>query len=161
MSPSRRSVATVLFTDIVGSTETAQLLGDRRWRDVLAQHHAFVRNELRRHQGKEIATAGDGFLAVFASPALALLSAAAIRDAVRELGLEIRTGIHHGEIQRDTGTVGGIAVHIGARVAALAGAGEIFVSSTVRDAVQGAGFEFDDQGEKSSRGSQDPGVSIR
>ncbi len=152
MSPSRRSVATVLFTDIVGSTETAQRLGDRRWRDVLAQHHAFVRNELRRHEGEEIATAGDGFLAVFASPALALLCADAIRDAVRELGLEIRMGIHHGEIQRETGTVGGIAVHIGARVAALAGPGEILVSGTVRDAVQGAGFEFEDRGEVELKG---------
>ena len=152
MSPSRRSVATVLFTDIVGSTETAQRLGDRRWRDVLSQHHALVRNELHRYQGEEIATAGDGFLAVFQSPALALLCAAAIRDAVRELGLEIRTGIHHGEIQRDGGTVGGIAVHIGARVAALASPGEILVSSTVRDAVQGAGFEFADRGEKELKG---------
>jgi TolB-like protein/class 3 adenylate cyclase/Tfp pilus assembly protein PilF len=152
MSPSRRAVATVLFTDVVGSTEIAQRLGDRRWRDVLSQHHAFVRNELRRYQGEEIATAGDGFLAVFQSPALALLCAAAIRDAVRELGLEIRTGIHHGEIQREAGTVGGIGVHIGARVAALAGASEILVSGTVRDAVQGAGFEFEDRGEKELKG---------
>lgn len=156
MSPSRRSVATVLFTDIVGSTETAQRLGDRRWRDVLAQHHAAVRNELRRYQGQEIATAGDGFLAVFASPALALLCAVAIRDSVRELALEIRTGVHHGEIQRDTGTVGGIAVHIGARVASLSGAGEILVSGTVRDAVQGAGFEFEDRGEKELKGVAGP-----
>ena len=152
MSPSKRSVATVFFTDIVGSTETAQRLGDRRWRDVLSQHHAFVRNELIRYQGEEIATAGDGFLAVFQSPALALLCAAAIRDAVRDLALEIRTGVHHGEIQRDAGTVGGIGVHIGARVAALAGASEILVSGTVRDAVQGAGFEFEDRGEKELKG---------
>jgi TolB-like protein/class 3 adenylate cyclase/Flp pilus assembly protein TadD len=156
MSPSRRSVATVLFTDIVGSTETAQRLGDRRWRDVLAQHHAFVRNELRRYQGEEIATAGDGFFAVFQSPALALLCADSIRDAVRDLGLEIRTGIHHGEIQRDAGTVGGIAVHIGARVAALAGPCEVLVSGTVRDAVQGAGFKFDDRGEKELKGVAGP-----
>jgi TolB-like protein/class 3 adenylate cyclase/Tfp pilus assembly protein PilF len=156
MSPSRRSVATVLFTDIVGSTETAERLGDRAWRDLLAQHHALVRNQLRRFEAEEIATAGDGFLAVFESPALALLCATAIRDAVRELGLEIRTGVHHGEIQRDAGTVGGIAVHIGARVAALAGAGEILVSGTVRDAVQGAGFEFDDQGERELKGVTGP-----
>jgi TolB-like protein/class 3 adenylate cyclase/Tfp pilus assembly protein PilF len=152
MSPSRRTVATVLFTDIVGSTETAQRLGDRRWRDVLARHHAFVRSQLHKYQGEEIATAGDGFLAVFESPALALLCAGTIRDGVREFGLEIRAGIHHGEIQREGGTVGGIALHIGARVAALAEGGETLVSGTVRDAVQGAGFEFTDRGEKSLKG---------
>jgi TolB-like protein/class 3 adenylate cyclase len=152
MGPSRRSVATVLFTDIVGSTETAESLGDRRWRDVLARHHAIVRGELLRYHGEEIATAGDSFLAVFESPALALLCASTIRDEVRELELAIRTGVHHGEIQRDPGNVGGIAVHIGARVASLADAGEILVSGTVRDAVQGAGFEFQDRGEKSLKG---------
>jgi TolB-like protein/class 3 adenylate cyclase/Flp pilus assembly protein TadD len=152
MNRPRRFVATVLFTDIVGSTETAQRLGDRAWRSVLSQHHALVRKELHRYHGEEIATAGDGFLAVFDSPALALLCAAAIRDAVRELGLEIRAGIHHGEIQREPGTVGGIAVHIGARVSGLAGANEIFVSGTVRDSVHGAGFEFEDCGEKEIKG---------
>lgn len=145
-------IATVLFTDIVGSTEHASELGDRRWREVLRAHHAAVREELRRHHGHEIATAGDGFLSVFDSPAHALLCAAAIRDAVRDLDLAIRCGIHMGEVEREDGDVGGIAVHIGARVAALAGPNEILVSGTVRDAEAGSDFGFEDRGRHALKG---------
>jgi tetratricopeptide (TPR) repeat protein len=145
-------IATVLFTDIVGSTERATALGDRRWREVLRGHHTAVREELRRHHGREIATAGDGFLAVFDSPAHALLCAAAIRDAVRDLDLSVRSGIHMGEVEIEIGDVGGIAVHIGARVAALAGSDEILVSGTVRDAEAGSDFGFEDRGRHTLKG---------
>ncbi len=149
---SGRTIATVLFTDIVGSTERAMELGDRRWREVLRAHHEAVRDELRRHAGHEIGTAGDGFLAVFDSPGMALVCAAAIRDAVGELDLAVRCGLHMGEVQREDGDVGGIAVHIGARVAALAGAGEILVSGTLRDAEAGSDFEFEDRGRHPLKG---------
>jgi class 3 adenylate cyclase/tetratricopeptide (TPR) repeat protein len=149
---SRRGIATVLFTDIVGSTERATALGDRGWRDVLRAHHAAVRQELRRHHGHEIATAGDGFLAVFDSPAHALLCAAAIRDAVRDIELSVRCGLHMGEVEREEGSVGGIAVHIGARVAALAAPDEILVSGTVRDAETGSAFGFEDRGRHALKG---------
>ncbi|HJU86606.1 MAG TPA: adenylate/guanylate cyclase domain-containing protein [Gemmatimonadota bacterium] len=149
---SRRMIATVLFTDIVGSTERATAYGDRRWREVLKAHHAAVREELRRHHGHEIATAGDGFLAVFDSPAHALLCAAAIRDAVRGLDLAVRCGVHMGEIEHEDGDVGGIAVHIGARVAGLAGPDEILVSGTVRDAEAGSDFGFEDRGRHALKG---------
>ena len=145
-------IATVLFTDIVGSTEHASELGDRRWREVLRAHHAVVREELRRHHGHEIATAGDGFLSVFDSPANALLCAAAIRGAVRDLDLAVRCGIHMGEVEREDGDVGGIAVHIGARVAALAGPNDILVSGTVRDAEAGSDFGFEDRGRHALKG---------
>jgi tetratricopeptide (TPR) repeat protein len=145
-------IATVLFTDIVGSTERATALGDRRWREILRAHHAAVREELRRHHGQEIATAGDGFLSVFGSPAHALLCAAAIRDAVRDLELSVRCGVHMGEVEREDGDVGGIAVHIGARVAALAGPDEILVSGTVRDAEAGSDFGFEDRGRHTLKG---------
>ena len=113
-------LATVLFTDIVGSTERAAELGDRRWRDLLDSHHALVRRELERFRGREIETAGDGFLATFDGPARAIRCACAIRDAVRALGLEIRAGLHTGECELMGDKLGGIAVHIGARVAAQA-----------------------------------------
>ena len=145
-------IATVLFTDIVGSTERAMDLGDRRWREVLRAHHASVRAELRRHHGQEIATAGDGFLAVFDSPAQALVCAGAIRAAVKELGLSVRCGLHMGEVVREDEDVGGIAVHIGARVAALAGPDEILVSGTVRDAEAGSDFGFEDRGRRALKG---------
>ena len=145
-------IATVLFTDIVGSTERATALGDRRWRELLRAHHAVVRDEIRRHLGHEIATAGDGFLAVFDSPSNALLCAAAIRDGVRPLDLSVRCGVHMGEVEREDGDVGGIAVHIGARVAALAGADEILVSGTVRDAETGSDFGFEDRGRHTLKG---------
>lgn len=140
------SPATVLFTDIVDSTARAAQMGDRAWRGLLDRHHAFVRRELRRFHGTEVATAGDGFLAVFAGPEPAILCASAIRDAVRELGLEVRCGLHMGKVERKNGEVGGIAVHIGARVAGQAAPGEVLVSSTVRDAEVGSEFGFEDRG---------------
>jgi class 3 adenylate cyclase/tetratricopeptide (TPR) repeat protein len=140
-----RRVATVLFTDVVGSTERATQLGDRRWRVLLEQHHGIVRRELRSFGGREVGTAGDGFLATFDSPARAIHCACAIRDSVRDLGLQVRCGLHLGEVELSGKDVGGIAVHIGARVGARAGPGEVLVSSTVRDAVEGSGFEFDDR----------------
>jgi adenylate cyclase len=142
----RRAIATVLFTDIVGSTERAARLGDRRWAELLQRHHARVRDLLARHGGREVATAGDGFLAIFDRPAHALHCAAAIRDAVHEMDLSVRCGLHTGAIEIAEDDVGGIAVHIGARVAALAEADEILVSRTVRDTEEGSGFSFEDRG---------------
>jgi len=142
-----RVLATVLFTDVVGSTEIATRLGDRRWRDLLETHHAAVRAELARYRGREVDTTGDGFLAVFDGPARAIRAANAIVEAVRGVGLEIRAGIHTGEIEQlPGGDVRGIAVHTGARVMATAGPGEVLVSSSVRDLVAGSGFTFDDRG---------------
>ena len=139
-------LATVLFTDIVGSTERAAELGDRNWTALLGEHHALVRERLERFRGKEIRIAGDGFLATFDGPARAIRCACAIRDAVRGLGIEIRAGLHTGEIElADTG-VEGIAVHLGARISALAQAGEVLVSSTVKDLVVGSGIEFAERG---------------
>jgi class 3 adenylate cyclase len=142
-----RILATILFTDIVGSTELASKLGDRRWRDLLESHHDAVRAELQRYRGREVDTAGDGFLAVFDGPARAIRAANAIVEAVRRIGLEIRAGIHTGEIEQlPSGDIRGIAVHTGARVAATAHPGEVLVSSSVRDLVAGSGFEFVDRG---------------
>jgi class 3 adenylate cyclase len=142
-----RVLATVLFTDIVGSTEHATTLGDSRWRDLLASHHATVRTELARYRGREVDTAGDGFLAVFDGPARAIRAARAIVESVRSLGLEVRAGIHTGEVEQlPDGGIGGIAVHIGARVAGTAGPSEVLVSSSVRDLVAGSGFSFVDRG---------------
>jgi class 3 adenylate cyclase len=141
-----RVLATVLFTDIVGSTKRAAELGDHRWRSLLAAHDRAARTELERHRGREIDTTGDGFLAVFDGPARAIRCAAAIRDAVAVLGLEIRSGLHTGEVELADGKVKGIAVHIGARVSALAGANEILVSTTVKDLVIGSGIAFEDRG---------------
>jgi class 3 adenylate cyclase/tetratricopeptide (TPR) repeat protein len=140
------SLATVLFTDIVGSTERAAELRDRAWGELRLKHHARVRRELRRFGGREVNTAGDGFLASFERPARAILCACAIREGVRELGLEIRSGLHMGELERSGRDLGGLAVHIGARVAAEAGPGEILVSSTVRDALAGSPFDFAERG---------------
>jgi class 3 adenylate cyclase len=145
-------LATVLFTDLVGSTEQAAAFGDRRWRDLLEQHHAAVRRELERYRGEELDTAGDGFFAAFDGPARAIRCAAAIRDAVRPLGLQLRTGLHTGECEVIGDKLGGIAVHIGARVAAEAEPGEIVVSSTVRDLVAGSGIEFEDRGSRPLKG---------
>ena len=147
-----RVLATVLFTDIVGSTMRAAELGDRRWRDLLETHHAVVRKELERWQGREVDTAGDGFLATFDGPARAIRCACAIRDAVTGLGLEIRAGLHCGEVEIVGDDVAGIAVHTGARVAALADANEVLVSSTVRDLVAGSGIEFEERGEHELKG---------
>lgn len=141
-----RVLATVLVTDIVGSTRHAARLGDRAWSELLERHHAIVRRELERFRGTEIDTAGDGFLATFDGPARAVGCACRIRDALRALGLEIRAGLHTGEIELAGSRILGIAVHTGARVAAVAEAGEILVSSTVKDLVSGSGIEFQDRG---------------
>jgi pimeloyl-ACP methyl ester carboxylesterase len=147
-----RVLATVLFTDIVGSTRKAVELGDRRWRELLAAHDAAVRRQLERFRGREIDTAGDGFFATFDGPARAVRCATSIRDAVRPLGLEIRAGLHTGECELAGENVRGIAVHTGARVAALAAAGEVLVSSTVKDLVAGSGIDFEERGEHELRG---------
>ncbi len=147
-----RVLATVLFTDIVGSTERAATLGDRHWRDVLETHQELVRGELARFRGHEVKTLGDGFLATFDGPARAIRSAVAIRDGVRRLGIEIKGGLHTGECELMDDDVGGIAVHIGARVAANASPGEILVSSTVKDLVAGSGLRFVDRGARSLHG---------
>jgi pimeloyl-ACP methyl ester carboxylesterase len=143
----RRVLATVLFTDIVGSTSRAVELGDRRWRSLLEQHHATVRRELGRFRGNEVDTAGDGFLATFDGPARAVRCAQAIRSALRPLGIEITAGVHAGEVEVDPeGAIAGVAVHIGARVAGEAQPGEVLASSTVKDLVAGSGLEFEDRG---------------
>ena len=147
-----RVLATVLFTDIVGSTERASAVGDRAWKELLARHHAIVREELARYRGREIDTAGDGFFATFDGPARAVRCAMAISRAMPGIGLELRAGVHTGEIELMGAKVGGIAVHIGARVAALAGASEVLVSGTVHDLVAGSGLEFTDRGEAALKG---------
>ena len=141
-----RVLATVLFTDIVDSTKKAAELGDAGWKDLLRAHDELVRSELSRFRGVEVKTTGDGFLATFDGPARAVGCAQAIAADVRNLGIEIRAGCHTGEVELLAGDLGGIAVHIGARVAALAGAGEVLVSSTVKDLVVGSGLEFADRG---------------
>jgi class 3 adenylate cyclase len=141
-----RELATVLFTDIVGSTERALELGDAGWRELLERHHALVRRQLARFQGRELDTAGDGFFASFDGPARAIRCADAIRTGVRDLGLEIRAGLHTGECEVIDGKIAGIAVHIGARVAGNAEPGEVLVSSTVRDLVAGSGLRFRESG---------------
>jgi pimeloyl-ACP methyl ester carboxylesterase len=141
-----RVLATVLFTDIVDATRKASEIGDRRWRDLLEAHHGSVREELSRFRGREIDTAGDGFLAAFDGPARAVRAASAIRSDVKRLGLEIRAGLHTGECEIMGTKLSGVAVHIGARIAGLAGAGEVLVSSTVHDLVAGSGLRFEDRG---------------
>jgi class 3 adenylate cyclase len=147
-----RVLATVLFTDIVDSTAKATELGDRGWRELLSEHHSRIRRELARHRGVEVDTAGDGFLATFDGPARAIRCACAATDAVRELGIEIRAGLHTGECELVDGKVGGIAVHIGARVSAQAAPGEVLVSSTVKDLVAGSGLQFADRGAAELKG---------
>jgi class 3 adenylate cyclase len=141
-----RVLATVLFTDIVGSTERARELGDRRWRDLVERHHEVVRAELARFRGREVDTAGDGFFATFDGPARAIRCGKAITESVRGLGLEVRAGLHTGEVELTGDAVRGIAVHTGARVAAQAGPGEVLVSQTVKDLVAGSGIELQDRG---------------
>jgi len=141
-----RMLATVLFTDIVGSTERAAALGDKAWRDVLERHHASVRGELTHFRGHEVTTTGDGFLATFDGPARAVRCAVAIRDRLHDSGLEVRAGVHTGECERMGDNIGGLAVHIGSRVAGLAGPGEVLASSTVKDLVAGSGIVFEDRG---------------
>jgi len=145
-------LATVLFTDIVGSTERAAKLGDRAWREVLERHHALVRRELGRFRGEEQDTAGDGFFATFDGPARAIRCAQALVEGVRELDLEVRAGVHTGECELHDGKVAGLAVSIGARVAAAAGASEVLVSQTVKDLVAGTGLVLQDRGETELKG---------
>lgn len=150
-----RILATVLFADIVDSTRHAAELGDRRWRDLLEAYYALIRRNLAAFRGREIDTAGDGVLATFDGPARAIRCACAIRDAARGLGIEIRAGLHTGECEVLGAKLSGIAVHIGARVAAEAGAGEVLVSSTVKDLVSGSGLEFDDRGPHALKGVEE------
>ena len=147
-----RILATVLFTDIVGSTERARELGDKRWRDLLEGHHTAVRRELDRFRGHEVDTAGDGFLATFDGPARAIRCGRAIVESVHGVGLDVRAGLHTGEVELAGDTIRGIAVHTGARVASHAGAGEVFVSQTVKDLVAGSGIELEDRGSHELKG---------
>jgi len=141
-----RVLATVLFTDIVDSTRRAAEIGDRDWRALLDAHDAVVRAQLVRFRGREVNTSGDGFLAMFDGPQRAIRCAMAIRDAVQSLGIEVRAGLHTGECEVRGDDIGGIAVHIGARVSALAGPNDVLVSSTLRDLVIGSGLEFEERG---------------
>src|SRR5262249_33203983 len=145
-------LATIVFTDLVGSTAKAAELGDRAWRELLERHHEAVRRELARYRGVELDNAGDGFFARFDGPARAIRCAWAIRDAVADIGLEIRAGVHTGECELMDGKVTGIAVSIGARVAAEAKAGEVLVSQTVKDLVAGSGLTFADRGAAELKG---------
>jgi pimeloyl-ACP methyl ester carboxylesterase len=147
-----RVLATVLFTDIVGSTEQASRLGDRAWRDLLTRHHALVRRQIAHFRGREVATAGDGFLVVFDGPARAVRCGLAICEAVRSLGIDVRAGLHTGECERMGDDLGGIAVHIGARIAAEAQSGEVLASGTVKDLVVGSGLRFEDRGTRALKG---------
>ncbi len=147
-----RVLATVLFTDIVGSTERASEIGDRRWRELLEEHEQAFRRELDRQGGREVKTTGDGFLATFDGPARAIRCAKAATSSIRALGIDIRAGIHTGECERRNGDLGGIAVHIGARVMSQAGAGEVLVSNTVKDLTVGSDIEFEERGEHELKG---------
>ena len=147
-----RMLATVMFTDIVGSTEQAAGMGDRDWRDLLQRHDALVRRSLGRHRGTEVKRTGDGFLATFDGPARAIRCATSIADQMRALGIQVRAGLHTGELEVMRGDVGGLAVHIGARVMGHADAGEVLVSSTVKDLVVGSGIDFEDRGACELRG---------
>lgn len=164
MFRSRRSperfLATILFTDIVGSTDLAVRLGDRAWQRLVAAHHAAVRRELHRFRGREVDTAGDGFFATFEQPAQAVRAAEAIVEAVAKLGVSIRAGLHAGEAEAVDQKIGGIAVHIANRVMSAAGPGEVLVSRTLRDLIAGSGLEFSDRG-LSSRASLASGTCGR
>jgi class 3 adenylate cyclase len=149
---SDRVLATVMFIDIVESTARAAALGDQRWRELLARYYDLVRKELVAFRGREVKTVGDGLLATFDGPARAIRCACGLRDKVREVGLEVRTGLHTGECELIGNDVGGLAVHIGARVANEANAAEVLVSSTVKDLVVGSGIKFVDRGTHTLRG---------
>ncbi len=151
-APATRVLATLLFTDIVGSTERLAQVGDMAWRELLERHHAVVRDNLARFGGTEIDNAGDGFLASFATPAPGIRCALAAIGELATIGLAIRCGLHTGECEQIAGKLGGIAVHIGARIAAKAGAGEVLVSATVRDLVAGSGIMFADRGTAELKG---------
>jgi class 3 adenylate cyclase len=148
-------LATVLFTDIVGSAERQVALGDRAWRELAESHHATIRAELVRYRGVEVDTAGDGFYATFDGPARAVQCALAIRDSVRAMGLEVRAGLHTGECSLINGKFGGLAVSIGARVAAKAAPSEVLVSRILKDLVAGSGLVFEDRGEHELKGIPD------
>jgi class 3 adenylate cyclase len=150
--PADRVLATVLFTDLVASTERAAELGDGKWREALEAHQELVRRELERFRGREVKTTGDGFLATFDGPARAIRCSCAIRDGARKTGLEMRAGLHTGEIEVMGEDIGGIAVHIGSRVSGLAEPDEVLVSRTVVDLVAGSGIEFEDRGEHELKG---------
>jgi class 3 adenylate cyclase len=150
-----RVLATILFTDIVGSTEIAASLGDRAWHELLDRHHQLVRRQLLRFRGKEVNTAGDGFIASFDGPARAIRCACVLVESMPELGFQIRAGLHTGECELVEGKVAGIAVHTGARVASNAQPGEVLVSSTVRDLVAGSGIAFQDRGLHDLKGIPD------
>jgi class 3 adenylate cyclase len=147
-----RVLATVLFTDIVDSTRRAAEIGDRDWHALLDAHDAVVRAQLTRFRGREVNTSGDGFLATFDGPQRAIRCAMSIRDGVRALGIEVRAGLHTGECEVRGDDIGGIGVHVGARVSALAGPNDVLVSSTLRDLVIGSGLEFDDRGAHELKG---------
>ena len=147
-----RVLATVLFTDIVGSTERAATLGDRHWRELLELHNRLVSGQLERFGGREVDTAGDGFLATFDGPARAIRCAIACRDELAQAGIQVKAGLHTGECELVGDKVRGISVHIGARVASLAAPGEVLVSSTVKDLVAGSGLEFEERGTHELRG---------
>jgi class 3 adenylate cyclase len=150
-----RTLATVMFTDIVGSTERVAEIGDRAWRELLAAFRSTIRFELTRFRGIEIDTAGDGFLARFDGPARAIRCAAAIAEATAALGVQVRTGLHTGEVEAIGQQVSGLAVHIGSRVAGVAGPNEVLVSSTVKDLVAGSGIGFEDRGDHELKGVPD------
>jgi class 3 adenylate cyclase len=147
-----RVLATLLFTDLVGSTRKAVELGDRAWQELLTKHHRVVRAQLARFRGREVDMAGDGVFATFDGPARAVRCAAAIRDGLKPLGLESRAGVHTGEIEQANGGVRGIAVHIAARISAMANGGEVLVSGTVKDIVAGSGIAFEERGEHELHG---------
>ena len=147
-----RVLVTVMFTDLVGSTERAASLGDRRWRHLLNDHDAAVRRQLTAFRGREVKATGDGFLVTFDGPARAIRCAHAIRDAALDLGLDVRVGLHTGEVEVRGDDIGGVAVHIGQRVCSLAQPREVMVSSTVKDLVAGSGIEFEDRGEHELKG---------
>jgi len=149
-------LTTLLFTDIVGSTRRAAEIGDDRWRQLLAEHNAIVRGQIRRFRGREVTTTGDGFLIAFDSAARAVRCAIAVRENLRRIALDVRSGVHAGECEESGGKLVGIAVHIGSRVLGIAEPGEVLVSSTVMDLVTGSGIEFDDRGEHMLKGIAGP-----
>ena len=150
-----RVLATVMFSDIVASTERAAQVGDRRWRDLLDRHDELVGSQIAAHGGQQVKTTGDGVLALFDAPARAIRCALAIRDSLRSLGIDVRIGLHAGEVELRGDDVGGIAVHIAARIGALAGASEVLVSSTVKDLVVGSGIQFEERGAQQLKGIED------
>ncbi|HEX6401454.1 MAG TPA: adenylate/guanylate cyclase domain-containing protein, partial [Actinomycetota bacterium] len=147
-----RSLAAILFTDIVDSSTQAARMGDQRWKELIARHHAIVRRELKRYGGRELDTAGDGFFASFGEPAAAIRCACTSAETVRQLGIEIRTGVHFGECEHSGGKLGGLTVVVGARVMSLGAAGDVLITGTTRELIGGAGFGFEDRGRHALKG---------